>query len=171
MKFATCIVLLSLVLVLSGCATTGTSVSEKAFKTEIERLNKEKASLTTERDTYKQETAQIKTQMTTLQDSLAQEKQKTVELEAKMEALSVELQSLGGVAVTGETPQVAVDELTKKIQLALYAAGFDPGKIDGKMGPQTIQAIKNFQEAKGLKADGIVGKETWEKLQGYLEMK
>ncbi len=92
-------------------------------------------------------------------------------MESKIEALSSELQSLKGTAVYEETSKVTPEAFTKKVQLALYAAGFDPGKIDGRMGSQTIQAIKNFQEANGLKVDGVVGKETWEELQGYLEMK
>jgi uncharacterized protein (TIGR02594 family) len=52
----------------------------------------------------------------------------------------------------------------KDIQQALAAAGFDPGPIDGIRGRRTIQAIKEFQEANGLKADGIVGPQTTAKL-------
>jgi len=56
----------------------------------------------------------------------------------------------------------------KQIQIALQKAGFYKGKIDGKIGPQTKEAIKAFQKANGLKADGIVGKRTIEKLNKYL---
>lgn len=66
--------------------------------------------------------------------------------------------------------QLAPDAATKnrQIQTALKNAGFDPGPIDGKIGPKTKKAIKDFQAANGLTADGKVGPETWAKLSKYL---
>jgi len=58
---------------------------------------------------------------------------------------------------------------TKNIQMALTSAGFDPGKIDGKMGQKTRDAVRAFQTANDLKVDGKVGKETWGLLQMFLE--
>jgi peptidoglycan hydrolase-like protein with peptidoglycan-binding domain len=112
-----------------------------------------------------EETSEIKTQLATLQDALSQEGQRITELELKIESISSEIQSLKPPVVV-EVPKMTTEQITK-IQLALTTAGFDAGKADGKMGPQTIQALKKFQEANGLKADGVIGKETWEKLQGY----
>jgi len=56
----------------------------------------------------------------------------------------------------------------KQIQRALKSAGFYQGPIDGKIGPKTKEAIIKFQKAKGLKADGIVGKRTSTELNKYL---
>lgn len=56
----------------------------------------------------------------------------------------------------------------KDIQTALKNAGYDPGKIDGKIGPETTSAIKAFQKYNGLKDDGIVGQKTWNLLSKYL---
>lgn len=46
------------------------------------------------------------------------------------------------------------------VQKALLARGFNPGPLDGKMGPQTRSAIIAFQTKAGLKPDGIVGPAT-----------
>jgi len=56
----------------------------------------------------------------------------------------------------------------KEIQIALKNAGFYAGAIDGKIGPKTKEAIREFQKAKGLKADGKVGPKTWAELQKHL---
>lgn len=48
-------------------------------------------------------------------------------------------------------------ERVKVIQNQLAAAGFNPGPIDGRMGPQTETAIRNYQASRGLTVDGIVG--------------
>jgi len=56
----------------------------------------------------------------------------------------------------------------KKIQEALRLAGFYEGEIDGKIGPKTRKAIRDFQAAKGLKVDGIVGPITWKELEKIL---
>jgi peptidoglycan hydrolase-like protein with peptidoglycan-binding domain len=48
----------------------------------------------------------------------------------------------------------------ENIQEALKEKGYDPGPIDGVMGPKTQQAIKNFQQATNLKVTGAVDAET-----------
>jgi len=59
----------------------------------------------------------------------------------------------------------------KQIQIALTNAGYNPGPIDGKMGKATRQAIKAFQQANNLAADGKVGRKTWGLLREYLYQK
>jgi peptidoglycan hydrolase-like protein with peptidoglycan-binding domain len=59
----------------------------------------------------------------------------------------------------------------KQIQTALKNAGYYQGAIDGKIGKNTRQAIKEFQKANNLPVDGKVGKKTWVVLKDYLEKK
>ena len=48
----------------------------------------------------------------------------------------------------------------KLIQKLLKKNGFNPGTIDGGIGPRTKDAVKAFQKAKGLKEDGMIGYQT-----------
>jgi peptidoglycan hydrolase-like protein with peptidoglycan-binding domain len=52
-------------------------------------------------------------------------------------------------------------DLVKAAQCLLKAAGYDPGTPDGVFGSGTYTAVRNFQAAKGLTADGVVGPKTW----------
>ena len=53
----------------------------------------------------------------------------------------------------------------RDVQAALQGAGYYSGNIDGKIGGQTIEAIKQFQKDNNLKVDGIVGAGTWSQLK------
>ncbi len=54
------------------------------------------------------------------------------------------------------------------LQLALTRAGLFNDDIDGIFGKKTLESVKDFQTANGLKADGIVGDKTWAKLMPYI---
>ena len=47
-----------------------------------------------------------------------------------------------------------------QIQQILKRAGYNPGEIDGILGSQSINAIRNFQRDYGLLVDGIAGPRT-----------
>src|SRR6202042_3606520 len=53
---------------------------------------------------------------------------------------------------------------TNAIQRMLTSLGYDPGTCDGKMGPKTQAAVKQFQTDNGLSADGDPGPDTRGKL-------
>ncbi len=52
----------------------------------------------------------------------------------------------------------------RDLQNKLKAAGFNPGAADGVFGPRTKAAVLSFQRAQGISVDGIVGPQTWGKL-------
>jgi len=68
-------------------------------------------------------------------------------------------------------PEIKSRPKMKQIQLALRNAGFNPGSVDGKMGRQTREAIREFQRQNNLAVDGKVGKRTWALLKEYLYKK
>ena len=55
----------------------------------------------------------------------------------------------------------STDPAVRDLQEALKALGHDSGSIDGVFGTTTETAVKAFQLARGITADGIVGKVTW----------
>ncbi len=56
----------------------------------------------------------------------------------------------------------------KALQNALKARGYDPEGIDGKFGPNTTKAVKEFQRDNDLEEDGIAGPNTWQTLNVYI---
>lgn len=71
--------------------------------------------------------------------------------------------------VTVKLPQLeagATGAQVKTLQLLLIGKGFScgPDGADGDFGNNTSEALRKFQKAKGLEADGICGVDTWTKL-------
>ena len=52
-------------------------------------------------------------------------------------------------------------EDVERLQRTLRDAGFDVGEVDGKFGPRTEAALKAYQQANGLRADGRAGEDTF----------
>jgi hypothetical protein len=52
------------------------------------------------------------------------------------------------------------------LQQLLEQAGYSPGTIDGVFGSTTEDAVRAYQEAASLTADGVVGEQTWAVLTG-----
>lgn len=64
---------------------------------------------------------------------------------------------------------IKVSASATDVQTALKNAGFYNGAVDGKIGSQTKRAVVSFQKSHNLKADGVIGKRTWEELSAYLK--
>ena len=61
-------------------------------------------------------------------------------------------------AVNDNTPLTRANAVFR-IQKALLQRGFNPGPVDGKLGPATVKALTAFQETKGLKT-GTLNRDT-----------
>jgi peptidoglycan hydrolase-like protein with peptidoglycan-binding domain len=61
---------------------------------------------------------------------------------------------------------VPASDFVKSLQRELKRAGYDPGAVDGKMGPTTRYALKQFQQAQGLPPTGTPDIPTLTRLLG-----
>jgi lipoprotein-anchoring transpeptidase ErfK/SrfK len=69
-------------------------------------------------------------------------------------------QAQGSHWVAPGTKGSAIDGTAFHAQVLLDAAGFSPGVIDGKKGSSLDQAVRGFQEARGLKTSGKLDQPT-----------
>ena len=127
---------------LSGCATTG---------------NK-----------FAQENDNLKSQIQNLQVQLQQKDAEIDSLRKSLSSTTEERYSAARMRSAGQLVSIEHPS-SKDIQIALINAGFDPGTPDGKLGKKTRQAIRDFQKANALDADGKVGRKTWSVLAPYLQ--
>ncbi|MGB5532914.1 MAG: peptidoglycan-binding domain-containing protein, partial [Acidimicrobiia bacterium] len=67
--------------------------------------------------------------------------------------------STPGILRTGDRGSVV-----QRVQQLLASAGYSPGPADGIFGSKTERAVKEFQDAKGLRVDGLVGANTMKAL-------
>src|SRR4051812_11547066 len=51
-------------------------------------------------------------------------------------------------------------DVVKQAQEKLSAAGMDAGQADGKLGPKTQAAVKEYQQSKGIQASGQLDRQT-----------
>ncbi len=62
----------------------------------------------------------------------------------------------GKFASTGMPPTAPDSRTIESVQKDLRSLGYDPGPIDGRLGPRTISAIRAYQANSGARADGRI---------------
>jgi len=103
-------------------------------------------------------------QIADLQKQLQEKDQEIQDLQVELTSGSgnfTSAHSKAGKSSLIRVPGVSVTD----VQSALVRAGFDPGPVDGHAGKKTTKAIKAFQNARSLAADGVVGEKTWNLLK------
>lgn len=65
-----------------------------------------------------------------------------------------------GMSQSGLGSQAQSSAAVREAQQALQQKGFDVGPIDGVMGPKTSAALREFQQAQGLKSSGRLDQQT-----------
>ncbi|MFJ7307955.1 peptidoglycan-binding protein [Peribacillus frigoritolerans] len=87
----------------------------------------------------------------------------------KQYGAKINVDGIWGPQTKAASPNVregAEGNITYILQAALYLEGHDPHGMDGIFGSGTEIAVKSFQRANGLSADGIAGENTFAKLFG-----
>ncbi len=59
--------------------------------------------------------------------------------------------------------------LVRSVQSGLFQLGYDPGKVDGKIGSKTIQAVKQFQAKSRMQVNGRITYELLAKIRQALD--
>lgn len=87
----------------------------------------------------------------------------------KYQSLINELQKLvdGNIYLDSKSEGVAVGSVQKFLNIYNNTLN----KVDNDYGPSTITAVKNFQKAQGLTADGEIGPGTFNKMISWLKTK
>ena len=110
--------------------------------------------------------APVDPQVVALQSELQAKDQQIQDLQYQLEQSRQNPTNNFTASSKGKSSKIRVSGVSvSDLQSALARAGFDPGRADGKMGKKTKAAIKAFQRAHSLTADGVVGEKTWKLLQ------
>jgi hypothetical protein len=68
-------------------------------------------------------------------------------------------------ASAGRGRHAAARARMHQVQERLQAAGYSPGPLDGRLGPHTRTALRQYQQRKGLRVTGTLDKQTLEALR------
>ena len=154
--------LLSIVILafaVSGCATTQSKSEHEQMQSRVTELEKKLESKDAEIVDLQYEVKDLSSKVDAVKNT-------TSAAAASEEASTVTTTT---VRSTDTSDIIRVNASPEKIQKALKAAGVYTGKVDGKIGAGTKAAIVEFQKAQGLKADGVLGRKTWDALKTYLK--
>ena len=124
------------------------------------------------------QTTQMQMRVSELEKELEDKNEEIKELNYQIKDLSYELDKgksrkvvieSSGIMTEDNGQIIRVPVGADQVQLALKNAGYYEGTVDGKVGTKTKKAISAFQKDNNLKADGVVGRQTWSALKSHLD--
>ena len=128
-----------------------------------------------------QESEAFKSQIAALEGKVGELNQKVDEISQRQGTLESQVQTSQAAALDVPSPGAtapsraagsyskAASLSDRQVQRALKTAGFYAGPVDGKLGPQTKEAVRKFQRSNSLTPDGQVGARTSTALAKFLE--
>jgi len=149
-----------LAIAFSGCATTQTKTQNEQMASRVTELEKNLQAKDAE-------IVDLQYQVKDLSSKI--DASKTAESDQVSQDSTTQAESVKTPELSDNSQIIRVKVSPEKIQRALKSAGVYTGQVDGKIGPGTKEAIIEFQKSHGLKADGVLGKKTWEALKTYLK--
>ncbi len=87
---------------------------------------------------------------------------------SKMSSPTLSGKTMGASKVTSAVQQTPEKLTVKQLQIALTRAGFNPGPVDGKLGPRTKRALRDFKINRQLTHDSILDAGTIKMLKAFL---
>lgn len=152
------VVIIGITIFLSGCATAQKDSLTNRLQVRVGELERQVQLKDEQINELKYEVKDLSYEIDRLKDGV---KSKS--------GLSSSKTKAAGSLSSQEGQIIRVPVSIDLVQKALKNAGYYDAEIDGKLGARTKTAIAKFQEAHGLKADGILGKQTWAALQSFSE--
>ena len=150
---------LGIALFLSGCA------QDKHTKRQVRILQAQMGQVTDELVRLDEALQETRSAIQAEENRLNQLETQIGQSKSRLKSLREEESIISGIYRTPSGFELP----SANIQQALKNAGYYRGNLDGKIGPQTRQAILSFQRDNGLITDGVVGRKTWGKLQPYMD--
>ena len=73
-----------------------------------------------------------------------------------------------GGSSTGGSGAATGDKTIMNIQVGLQRLGYDPGPADGRLGPRTQAAIRQYEQDNGLLVDGQASPALWDHIHAHM---
>ena len=121
---------------------------------------------------YNREVNSLQGQVTQMDQALKAQEERSRALEAELAARGGKKAGGAGGEFQGGTYRTpsGFELAAADVQKALKSAGYYAGEVDGKIGPDSREALRNFQRDNGLSVDGVCGRQTWSKLKTFLDV-
>lgn len=159
-------ILVVVVSVSAGCASTRPAASNNQLQIKVAQLERKLDDKEMEITTLTKRLDALEDDFDTMEPYTVSEPAVTYYSES-IPAIRKGGQSSSSSGLKDDEAIIRVSAKTVTVQKALQKAGYYTGALDGKIGAGTKSAIVNFQKDNGLKADGLVGRKTWDLLKTY----